>query len=95
MSSGLLEGIVSSGKASISVILVLVYGYVLRKLNFISQEGESVRVNCILELTYKTVDRTSADWVPNSFCRPCSFQKSDHWRPRIISETVSCIDISN
>ncbi|KAJ7935570.1 membrane transport protein-domain-containing protein [Mycena leptocephala] len=40
-SSDLLEGIVSSAKASISVILVLVYGYVLRKLNFISQEGES------------------------------------------------------
>ncbi|KAJ6557414.1 membrane transport protein-domain-containing protein [Mycena vulgaris] len=41
MSSDLLEGLVSSGKASVSVILVLVYGYALRKFNFISQEGES------------------------------------------------------
>ncbi|KAJ7640540.1 membrane transport protein-domain-containing protein [Mycena rosella] len=41
MASGLLEGITSSTKASISVILVLVYGYGLRKFNFISQEGES------------------------------------------------------
>ncbi|KAJ7645428.1 membrane transport protein-domain-containing protein [Mycena polygramma] len=41
MSSDLLDGIVSSAKASISVILVLVYGYVLRKFDFISQEGES------------------------------------------------------
>ncbi|KAJ7288387.1 membrane transport protein-domain-containing protein [Mycena rebaudengoi] len=32
MSSGLLEGIVSSGKASISVILVLVYGYNISRL---------------------------------------------------------------
>ncbi|KAF7346216.1 Dual specificity kinase 1 [Mycena sanguinolenta] len=40
MASGLLEGIISSAKASISVILVLAYGYGLRKLNFVSQEGE-------------------------------------------------------
>ncbi|KAJ7069851.1 hypothetical protein C8F01DRAFT_531628 [Mycena amicta] len=40
MPSELLEGIVSSGKASVSVLFVLVYGYALRKLNFISQEGE-------------------------------------------------------
>ncbi|KAF8208866.1 hypothetical protein K438DRAFT_1813035 [Mycena galopus ATCC 62051] len=42
MASDLLEGIVSSAKASISVILVLAYGYGLRTLNFISQETESV-----------------------------------------------------
>ncbi|KAJ6619461.1 membrane transport protein-domain-containing protein [Mycena sp. CBHHK59/15] len=36
----LVEGMVSSAKASTSVILVLVYGYVLRRFNFISQEGE-------------------------------------------------------
>ncbi|KAJ6584891.1 auxin efflux carrier [Mycena capillaripes] len=41
MSSDLLDGIFSSAKASISVILVLLYGYVLRKLGFISQEGET------------------------------------------------------
>ncbi|KAJ7459790.1 hypothetical protein FB451DRAFT_560203 [Mycena latifolia] len=41
MASELLEGIISSTKASISVLLVLVYGYALRKFNFISQEGES------------------------------------------------------
>ncbi|KAJ7780572.1 hypothetical protein DFH07DRAFT_1022329 [Mycena maculata] len=41
MASDLLEGIVSSAKASISVILVLLYGYGLRRWNFISQEGES------------------------------------------------------
>jgi len=41
MSSDLLEGIVSSAKASISVILVLVYGYLLRKFQFLSQEGET------------------------------------------------------
>ncbi|KAF7314196.1 Dual specificity kinase 1 [Mycena kentingensis (nom. inval.)] len=39
--SDLLEGIVSSGKAALSVLLVLVYGYVLRKLNLITTEGES------------------------------------------------------
>ncbi|KAJ7784636.1 hypothetical protein B0H16DRAFT_304762 [Mycena metata] len=41
MSSELLEGFVSSAKASISVILVLAYGYVLRRFEFISQEGET------------------------------------------------------
>ncbi|KAJ7044047.1 auxin efflux carrier [Mycena alexandri] len=41
MSSELLEGFVSSAKASISVILVLAYGYVLRKFEFVSQEGET------------------------------------------------------
>ncbi|KAJ7175791.1 auxin efflux carrier [Mycena filopes] len=41
MSSQLLEGFVSSAKASISVILVLLYGYVLRKFDFVSQEGET------------------------------------------------------
>ncbi|KAF7365285.1 Dual specificity kinase 1 [Mycena venus] len=41
MASDLFEGIISSAKASISVILVLAYGYGLRKLNFISQEGEN------------------------------------------------------
>ncbi|KAJ6508888.1 hypothetical protein C8R45DRAFT_969177 [Mycena sanguinolenta] len=40
MGSGLLEGIISSAKGSISVILVLGYGYGLRKLDFVSQEGE-------------------------------------------------------
>ncbi|KAJ6508889.1 membrane transport protein-domain-containing protein [Mycena sanguinolenta] len=40
MSSGLLEGIISSAKASISVILVLAYGYGLRKLDFVSPDGE-------------------------------------------------------
>ncbi|KAJ7784838.1 hypothetical protein DFH07DRAFT_483 [Mycena maculata] len=39
--SDLLEGIVSSTKASISVILVLLYGYAMRKWKLISQEGES------------------------------------------------------
>ncbi|KAJ7794164.1 auxin efflux carrier [Mycena olivaceomarginata] len=41
MASDLLEGILSSAKASISVILVLAYGYGLRKLNFVSGEAES------------------------------------------------------
>ncbi|KAF7299077.1 Dual specificity kinase 1 [Mycena indigotica] len=40
MSSELLEGLVSSSKASISVLLVLVYGYILRRFSFISAEGE-------------------------------------------------------
>nr|GAT60367.1 dual specificity kinase 1 [Mycena chlorophos] len=33
--------IVSSGKASLSVLLVVIYGFLLRKLNFISAEGEA------------------------------------------------------
>ncbi|KAJ7505388.1 auxin efflux carrier [Mycena galericulata] len=41
MASNLLEGFVSAAKASISVILVFVYGYLLRRFNFVSQEGES------------------------------------------------------
>ncbi|KAJ7212184.1 hypothetical protein GGX14DRAFT_447827 [Mycena pura] len=41
MASDLLEGIVSSAKASISVLLVLVYGYGLRKWKLISQAGET------------------------------------------------------
>ncbi|KAJ7095935.1 membrane transport protein-domain-containing protein [Mycena belliarum] len=41
MTSDLVEGLVSSTKASISVILVLVYGYLLRKFGFLSQDGES------------------------------------------------------
>ncbi|CAK5284263.1 unnamed protein product [Mycena citricolor] len=41
MSSQLLEGLFSSSKAAFSVLLVLVYGYLLRKFGFITSESES------------------------------------------------------
>lgn len=38
----LLESALSALKASISVLLVLTYGYVLRKYDYITKAGESV-----------------------------------------------------
>ena len=41
----LLESTISSLKASVSVILVLLYGYLLRKWDYMSKAGESVRIS--------------------------------------------------